>query len=68
MTSEKKIPGFRIFSLLDYESESERKSLGFDFFFVSVACCCGLCLPNMIVAKANEEIRGNLFAFPLRKQ
>ena len=32
ITSEKiKIPGFRISSLLDYESESKRKSLGFDF-------------------------------------
>ena len=27
-----KIPGFWIFSLLNYESESERKSLGFYFY------------------------------------
>ena len=39
-----KIPWFRLFSLLNYESESERKSLGFSFLLVSVACCCGLWL------------------------
>ena len=39
-----KIPGFRIFSLLNYESEIERKSLGFYFYSqawpVVVACAC----------------------------
>ena len=37
---------------MDYESESEIKSLGFDF---CVVCCCGLCLPNMIITKANAK-------------
>ena len=27
----------------------------FDFFFVSVACGCGLCLPDMIITKANAK-------------
>ena len=56
ITSEKlKIPGFRVFSLLDYKSESERTSLGFDYFVVSVTCFCGMCLQNMIVTKANAK-------------
>ena len=38
-------------------------------YFVSVTCCCGLCVPNMIVAKASaKESLGNLFPFPLRKR
>ena len=51
----KKFPGFRIFCFLDCESESERTSLGFDLFFVSVACCCGLWVPNIIITKANSK-------------
>ena len=47
--------------MLSYESESERKSLEFNYF-VSVACCRGLCMPNMIIMKANaKENLGEVF-------
>ena len=48
-------------ALLDDESNSEIKSLGFCFVFTSVACLCGLCAPNMFVTKANvKENPGDL--------
>ena len=28
---------------------------GILIYFVSVVCCCGLCMPNMIVTKANAK-------------
>ena len=71
ITSKKKIktPGFGIFSLLNYESESETKSLGFYFYSkvwpVVVACAC----PTWPLRKQmRKKILGNLFAFPLRKR
>ena len=66
-----KSPCFRTISLLNYdsESESERKSLGISFISLVWACCCGLCMPNMIITNANaEENLGELFAFALRKR
>ena len=63
-----KIPGLCIFSLLNYESESERKSPGFIIYFVSVACCCGLCVPNMITTKANaKEDQGEFICLSVTK-
>ena len=50
-----KIPGFRVLSLLNYETEGERKSQGILIYVVSVACCCGLCVPNMRITKANAK-------------
>ena len=40
------------------------------FCIVSVACCCGLCVPNMTITKANakENLGEFIFAFPLRKR
>ena len=32
-----------------------KKISGILTYFVSVACCCGLCLPNMIITKANVK-------------
>ena len=57
------IPGLG-FSLLYYESESEIKSLGFSCFFVIVACCCGLYMPNMIITQVNAK--ENLGELPSR--
>ena len=37
----------------NFESESERKSLGFFVFFV--ACYYGLCVPNMFITKAHAK-------------
>ena len=37
------------------KSESERNISGILIFFVSVARCCGLCVPNMIITKANAK-------------
>ena len=36
-----------------------------DFGFFLVGCCCGLCISNMFIAKANakKKIWGNKFAF-----
>ena len=56
-------PGFRIFVSV----ELWRKKLsGISIYFVSVVCCCGLCVPNMIITKANAKqiFWGNVFAFP----
>ena len=44
-----KTPGFRIFSLLDYESNN---LWDLEFF---VTCCCGLCVPKLIITKANAK-------------
>ena len=34
----------------------KRKNIsGIIFLFVSVACCCGLCVPNMTMMKANAK-------------
>ena len=50
-----------MFSQLEYASESEEKSLGFCcFIFVSVACCCGLCVPNMFRRTQRFGIRAVL--------
>ena len=59
--------GFRIFSLAYDESESKNKSQGLVFFWVSVACCCGLCLPNMIITKANAGVSGEIYS-PFHKE
>ena len=45
------------FCLSDYESESEKTSLGIAFFAV-VAHGCGLCVPNMFITKANARKSG----------
>ena len=46
ITSEKSNSGLGIVSMLDYESESEKKSLGFFFFELcpaAVDCACPTC-------------------------
>ena len=47
--------GLWIFSLLDYESESESESLDFCIYFTSVVCCCSSCIPNTFIAKADAK-------------
>ena len=57
------------FLSVELQKRKRNKISGILFLFASVACCCGLCVPNMTIAKANaKEIWGNLFAFPLRKR
>ena len=53
------------FSLLNFEAKAKENL--WDFNFVTAACCCGLCVPNMIITKA-KNTWGSLFAFPLRKR
>ena len=53
ITSEK-ILGFRIFSLLDYESESEEIYPGTCFIFLIVSYCCG----NMCITKQMQKKSG----------
>ena len=66
--TKKKIPGFWIFSLLNCESKTNKFS-GILIFFVTVACRRGLCVPNMIITKANAKDNGGgiYLPFPLRK-
>ena len=48
--------------------ESKTTSLGFYFVFVSVACCCGLCVPNMTIAKADaKETLGEFICLSITK-
>ena len=58
------------FSAVRLRKRKRKKISGILFNFVSVACCCGLCVPNVIIAKANaKENLGEFFvAFPLRKR
>ena len=64
-----KHPRFGIFSLQEYESESEKKSLHVLHDFRIVACCCASRVPNMFITKQMlKRTLGNLFAFPLRKR
>ena len=39
------------------------KLFGILLSFVSVACCCGLCMPNMFIAKAHADENLGLFIF-----
>ena len=57
-----------IISIVRWNVRPKRKRKKIAFFFVSVACCCGLCKPNMLIAKANAKENLGEFAFPLRKQ
>ena len=65
----KKIPGSRIFLSIELRKRKRKKISRILFFFVNVSCCCGLCIPNLIITKANaKENLGYLFAFPWRKR
>ena len=67
LRANKKVPGFGIFYLLDSESDTEKTFLGnSQFFFLVVACCCGLCMPNMLITKA--DAKENLREWAIDKQ
>ena len=40
---------------VELQKRKRKKLSGILIYFVSVACCCGLCVPNMIITKANVE-------------
>ena len=49
-------PMIEVFSLsLDLQKRKRNQFCGILIYFVSVACCCGLCEPNMIITKANAK-------------
>ena len=74
ITNEKKkrrIPGFGIFLSGGLRKRKRKKISEILICFVSVACCCGLCVPDMIIMRAifnAKEKSGELFAFPLRER
>ena len=51
------------FSLLSCESESS-ENLRVLIFFLSMASCCGLCVPNMIITKANAKEIWGIYDLP----
>ena len=64
-----KNPRISDFLSIELRKRKRKKNSGILNYFRSVACCCGLCVPNMIIAKANaKEIWGELFAFPFRRR
>ena len=62
ITSQKiQVPGFRI-SLCCFTKMRAKEISGIILYVVCVACCCGLCVPDMIIVKANPK--ENLVEFP----
>ena len=59
----------RTFSVVDYDTWKRKENL-WDLAlscFVSVACCCGLCVPNMFITKADaKENLGWFICLPIR--
>ena len=43
------------FPSVGLRKRKQKTSQGFCFSFVSVACCCGLCVPDMLMTKANAK-------------
>ena len=63
----KKIPGSRIFSLLDCESEvKDVLALGF-IYFHNCGLFCGMCVSHMMITKAKVKNLQNVFAFTKAK-
>ena len=54
---------------MELRKRKQKKISGILFLFVSVACYCGLCMPNMSVTKANaKENLGEFICLPPKKK
>ena len=61
-------PGILDFLSVELRKRKRKKISGILMYFVSVACRCGLCVPNMIIMKANaKEIIGEIICLSITK-
>ena len=69
ITSETKYKWYDLgFLCVELRKRERKKISGILFYFVSVSCCCGLCMPNMIVTKANaKETLGEFICLSIAK-